>query len=325
MVKQEDSEVPLAGAMVKLHAGAMVEQESKKKTRKKRGGPDTVAETLAKWKEVNRQLERASESEKATRKAPAIGSRKGCMRGKGGPENVHCHYRGVRQRTWGKWVAEIREPNRGKRLWLGTLTNALEAARSYDEAAKVMYGSCARLNIPSGGQICEKDSTGGTTSGAYESTTTSYSGGPGAKVMKLEDRDGISSSPDAPFNLDTNADVGKSENSFGLEDYVEDFPIDMFSVEDMLKVLETDQENGAMDISADMYQHGVHDSMNVSFQKQNLDAKMLGTLGNMEQAPADLDCKYEFLDPTTRKEDNNYDLADDSWIFEMALQGGSLF
>ncbi|XWS57784.1 hypothetical protein CRYUN_Cryun09bG0202900 [Craigia yunnanensis] len=75
-------------------------------------------------------------------------SRKGCMRGKGGPENAMCTYRGVRQRTWGKWVAEIREPNRGNRLWLGTLNTSFEAALAYDEAARKLYGPSAKLNLP---------------------------------------------------------------------------------------------------------------------------------------------------------------------------------
>lgn len=70
------------------------------------------------------------------------------MRGKGGPENSTCSYRGVRQRTWGKWVAEIREPNRGARLWLGTFNTSGEAAVSYDEAARKLYGASAKLNLP---------------------------------------------------------------------------------------------------------------------------------------------------------------------------------
>ncbi|XP_060199761.1 dehydration-responsive element-binding protein 2D-like [Lycium barbarum] len=75
-------------------------------------------------------------------------SRKGCMRGKGGPENASCTYKGVRQRTWGKWVAEIREPNRGARLWLGTYENSYDAAVAYDHAARKLYGAEAKLNLP---------------------------------------------------------------------------------------------------------------------------------------------------------------------------------
>jgi hypothetical protein len=50
-----------------------------------------------------------------------------CMKGKGGPDNQQFPYCGVRQRTWGKWVAEIREPNHGACLWLSTIDSALEA------------------------------------------------------------------------------------------------------------------------------------------------------------------------------------------------------
>lgn len=80
------------------------------------------------------------------------------MRGKGGPENSNCEYRGVRQRTWGRWVAEIREPKKGCRLWLGTYDTSFDAALAYDEAARAMYGSYARVNLPesvvdSGGHV----------------------------------------------------------------------------------------------------------------------------------------------------------------------------
>lgn len=90
----------------------------------------------------------SSRSEKSVMKATHSRSRKSCMRRRGGPDNASCKFKGVRQRTWGKWVSEIRELNRGKRIWIGTFEDSESAAMAYDQAAIMLFGANAKLNFP---------------------------------------------------------------------------------------------------------------------------------------------------------------------------------
>ncbi|KAJ6690114.1 hypothetical protein OIU85_006397 [Salix viminalis] len=102
------------GTLIQGSNDISMSMDSTKK--RKRAINKSVAMTLQKWKDYNECLDAQGDGgSKPARKAPAKGSKKGCMKGKGGPENSFCNYR---------------------------------AALAYDGAARAMYGPCARLNIP---------------------------------------------------------------------------------------------------------------------------------------------------------------------------------
>ena len=96
-------------------------------------------------------------------------------------------YKGVRMRSWGSWVSEVRAPGQKTRIWLGSHSTAEAAARAYDAALLCLKGSGAVLNFPEDARVYAAAARGSGSGSSSSSSSRQQQQQPGGRdVIEFE-------------------------------------------------------------------------------------------------------------------------------------------